>query len=48
MPKVLFVIAKQGFRDEELFHPLEELNKAGFETVIASTEKGECIGSIEK
>ncbi|MFH1588729.1 MAG: DJ-1/PfpI family protein [Candidatus Diapherotrites archaeon] len=46
--KILFVIAKENFRDEELFHPLKEVNKAGFEAVIASTEKGLCIGSISK
>ncbi len=44
--KVVFVIAKQNFRDEELFHPKEELEKAGIETVVASTEKGECKGKL--
>ncbi len=45
MSKVLFVIAKTDFRDEELFHTLEEVKNNGFETIIASSEKGECSGS---
>jgi protease I len=48
MAKVLFIIAKKNFRDEELFHPKEEIENAGHETVIASTEKGICFGSVEK
>ena len=46
MDKVLLVIAPQVFRDEELFETREELEKAGFETVIASTAKGICTGKI--
>jgi len=46
--KVVFVIAKHYFRDEELFHTLEELKKNGIDCVIASSEKGDCIGSMGK
>ena len=46
MDKVLLVIAPQVFRDEELFETREELEKAGFETVIASTTKGICTGKL--
>ncbi len=44
--KVLFVIAPSNFRDEELFDPLDELKKAGVNTVISSTKVGECIGKL--
>jgi len=44
--RVVFVIAKSRFRDEELFHSKEELEKKGIETVIASTERGPCLGSL--
>ncbi|MBU2100668.1 DJ-1/PfpI family protein [Candidatus Micrarchaeota archaeon] len=43
--KVVFVIAKSNFRDEELFHTKEELEAKGIQTVIASIEKGPCLGS---
>jgi protease I len=45
MAKILFIIADEDFRDEELFFPLEILKAAGHETVIASTTKGMCKGS---
>ena len=44
MPTALFVIAPGNFRDEELFHAKEELEKAGIKTGIASTKKGEYFG----
>lgn len=44
--KVVFVIAKQDFRDEELFHSKEEIEKKGITIVVASTEKGECNGML--
>ncbi len=44
--KVLFVIAPENFRDEELFHPKEELEKAGAKTVIASLSRGEKTGML--
>ncbi|MBU0662371.1 DJ-1/PfpI family protein [Candidatus Micrarchaeota archaeon] len=43
--KVLFVIAPEDFRDEELFHPKEELRNAGAVCTIVSTNEGECTGS---
>lgn len=39
------IIAPERFRDEELFVTKEELEKAGHETVIASSVKGICPGS---
>ncbi len=45
MPKAIFVVAKQGFRDEELFDTKEILDTAGIETVVASTEQGKAQGS---
>ncbi|MBN2127334.1 MAG: DJ-1/PfpI family protein [Candidatus Diapherotrites archaeon] len=44
MKKVLFVIAKNNFRDEEFFVTRRELEKY-VTAFTASTEKGECIGS---
>lgn len=46
MAKAVMVIAKNGFRDEELFHTKEELEKAGVKTVVASSSKGECTGKL--
>ena len=46
MDKVLLVIAPQVFRDEELFETREEIEKGGFEVIIASTSKGTCIGKL--
>ncbi len=43
---VLFVIAPENFRDEELFYTKEEVNNAGVKTVIASTRKGTCKGML--
>ena len=41
MAKVLFIIAKNGFRDEELLIPAEILSQAGHQIFIASnTEAG--------
>lgn len=41
MKKVAFVIARQGFRDEEFFVPAEILKNAGYEVVIVSNaQKG--------
>lgn len=44
MKKVLFVIAPDDFRDEELFVPQDELTKCGYETWIASHKTGTCKG----
>jgi len=45
MAKIVMIIAPERFRDEELFVTKEELEKAGHETVIASSVKGICSGS---
>jgi len=42
---VLMIIAPERFRDEELFETQAELQNAGYETVIASTHRGNCPGS---
>ncbi|MCX6767584.1 MAG: DJ-1/PfpI family protein [Candidatus Micrarchaeota archaeon] len=46
LARALFVVAKNGFRDEELFHPREELEKAGVKTAVASSAKGPCSGKL--
>lgn len=46
MAKVLMVIANSNFRDEELFHTKEEIEKAGNETVIASNSLNEATGTL--
>ena len=42
--KILFVLAKEGFRDEEFFQPQKIVETAGFATETASWEKGEAGG----
>lgn len=44
--KVLFVISPKNFRDEELFHPKEELENAGAVCTITSTKIGVCNGTM--
>ena len=39
MAKVLFIIAKKGFRDVEYFIPREILEKAGYTITVASNSK---------
>lgn len=46
MPKVLMLIAPEGFRDEELFHTKEELEKAGVEVEVASSSLKEARGML--
>lgn len=47
MPKkVLMVIGLKNFRDEELFHTKEELEKSGVQTVIASSSLSEAVGML--
>ena len=41
--RVVMVIAPQDFRDEELLVPKRALEAAGFDTVVASTRKGESV-----
>jgi protease I len=38
LKKVLMIIAPENFRDEELLHPKEELERAGANITIASTK----------
>ena len=45
MKSVLLIIAPKDFRDEELFITQTELERSGIATTIASSIKGECIGS---
>ena len=42
--RVLFIIAPENFRDEELVHTKELLEGHGAESLIASTKKGTCTG----
>ncbi len=44
MAKVIFVIAPEDFRDEELFMTQEEIAKCGHEMWIASHKTGTCMG----
>ncbi|MBI4406718.1 DJ-1/PfpI family protein [Candidatus Micrarchaeota archaeon] len=46
MKKVLFVIAPEGFRDEELFHTKEVLEFKGAACSVASTRKGTAVGKL--
>lgn len=42
--RVLYAIAKSGFRDAEYFIPKQVLTKAGYEVQTISDEKGEAVG----
>ena len=44
--RVLMVIAPENFRDEELLHTKEELERAGAETTIASSKTGVVKGLL--
>lgn len=44
MHHALFVIAPDDFRDEELFIPMQELERAGWSSTIASCDVGTCKG----
>ncbi|MFH1398872.1 MAG: DJ-1/PfpI family protein [Candidatus Woesearchaeota archaeon] len=46
MPKVLFIIAQQGFRDEELLEPKAVLENAGIKVEVASITRLQAVGSI--
>lgn len=45
MARILLFIAPANFRDEELFHTKEELEKAGHSVVVGSTERGVIPGA---
>ncbi len=47
-PGVLFVIAPNEFRDEELVEPYTYLTGAGWHATIASTQTGEAKGMLGK
>jgi len=42
--KILMIIAKENFRDEEFQMPYDLFRQNGFEVHIASTSTGDCIG----
>jgi len=44
--KVLFIVASQNFRDEELFVPRDAFLKAGYKAVIASSRLGILSGML--
>lgn len=44
--KVLFVIAPENFRDEELLVPKAVLEKAGNQVVVASLDRKVCVGVL--
>lgn len=46
MKKVVMVIAHELFRDEELLHPKEALEKNGIEVKVASTELTPAMGKL--
>ena len=46
MKKVLMIIAPEDFRDEELLHPKEELERAGASVTIASAKTAPARGVL--
>ncbi len=44
--KVVLIVARENFRDEELFQTRNVLTQAGAETVVASTKKGAIRGML--
>ncbi len=44
--KILMVIAPDKFRDEELFIPKRIFEENGYEVVVASREKRQCVGML--
>ncbi|MGC8817332.1 MAG: DJ-1/PfpI family protein [Candidatus Hadarchaeum sp.] len=44
--RALLIIAPENFRDEELFHTKEELERAGMATTVASSKRGEARGML--
>lgn len=45
-PKVLFIIAPERFRDEELLEPKRALEQRGVEVTVASTRSGTAVGML--
>lgn len=46
MVRILMVVAQNGFRDEELFEPIEVFESNGYKVDIASVSKGEAKGML--
>lgn len=46
MPRALLLIAQRGFQDIELNGTRKGLQAAGFDVVLGSKERGECIGKF--
>ncbi|MFA5022382.1 MAG: DJ-1/PfpI family protein [Patescibacteria group bacterium] len=44
--KVVFIVAQQNFRDEELLQPKEILNQRGVEVKIAARTKNKAVGKL--
>ena len=44
--KAVLIIARETFRDEELFDTQKALEAAGVETVVASSQLGTCTGKL--
>jgi protease I len=44
MPHALFIIAQNGFRDEELLEPKAVLESAGIHITISAGKAGKCVG----
>ena len=44
--KLLMILAKKGFRDEEFNIPFEYFKQKKITIDIASTKKGDCIGKF--
>ena len=44
--RVVFIIAEETFRDEELFDTQAAIEAGGIETVVASSIEGTCIGKL--
>ena len=44
--KVLFIVAQNGFRDEEFFIPAEILENNDIQVTVASIKEGMCYGSL--
>ena len=46
MKYILFIVAPENFRDEELFVPQEIFEKQDITTTVASREAGTCHGKL--
>ncbi|MBW3018742.1 DJ-1/PfpI family protein [Candidatus Woesearchaeota archaeon] len=46
MVNILYIIAKEGFQDHELFDTKGVLDQAGYSAIIASASEGECKGAL--